>query len=194
MSPGALAAQIHYRREAFDDRRTMAKSHTYRRFRGPRLALSAQERRAMGDRVMACRWAGGLTLAAVAGELGVCVNSIVQWEHGSIPRDDMRVRLAAFYRVEEAALFAEYEDALRAMSTGAPAQVESQPEEAAGRLSWWSDQVLPLRPSAHEYRAAAAMLREEARRLDEWAKRVQERPESSFTARREVRRAADVVA
>jgi len=57
----------------------------------------------------AAREVGGYSLPQVSKKLGVTSNSVVQWERGSIPNDELRPAIAALYGVDEQILFHEYE-------------------------------------------------------------------------------------
>jgi transcriptional regulator with XRE-family HTH domain len=62
----------------------------------------------------AARELGGLSLPKVAQAVQVSTNAVVQWEHGSLPSDDLRSAVAELYGVDEQTLFAEYEARLAA--------------------------------------------------------------------------------
>ena len=82
------------------------------------LRLNEGERLTLGPRLRAARDLAGMTLRGVAAELGVSVNSVVQWEHGTLPVEDNRAKLAALYGRDEDVLFAEVAarmDAARAL-------------------------------------------------------------------------------
>jgi transcriptional regulator with XRE-family HTH domain len=82
------------------------------------LRLTAVERERLAERLHAARQVAGKTIRGTAESLGVNVNSVIQWEHGSLPGPDNRAKLAALYGVDPAVLFAEYEarlDANRAL-------------------------------------------------------------------------------
>jgi transcriptional regulator with XRE-family HTH domain len=82
------------------------------------LRLNANERETLGPRLRAARHLANKTLRGVADELDVNVNSVVQWEHGTLPGEENRAKLAALYGVDEDVLFAELAarlDAARAL-------------------------------------------------------------------------------
>jgi transcriptional regulator with XRE-family HTH domain len=74
--------------------------------------LDDGDRRAMGDRLQAARFAAGLTLREVGAAVGVSIPAVRQWEQGALPADELRMALAVFYNTEPADLFAEYETKL----------------------------------------------------------------------------------
>jgi transcriptional regulator with XRE-family HTH domain len=76
--------------------------------------LNPAERKSQGERLAAARQVAGETIRSAAEAVGVNVNSVVQWEHGSLPTAENRAKLAALYGVAEATLFAEYEARLTA--------------------------------------------------------------------------------
>ncbi len=85
--------------------------------------LNPEERKTMGDRVRAARWAAGLTYLEAAAAVNRNVNSIIRYEHGGLPEAGTRDRLAALYGIEEPVLFAEYKlraAAVRVASRQAP--------------------------------------------------------------------------
>lgn len=69
--------------------------------------LDQFERSAMAERLKAARNVADKTIRGVAEEMGVNVNSVVQWERGSVPGPETRARLAALYGIAEDVLFAE---------------------------------------------------------------------------------------
>lgn len=73
-----------------------------------RYALNRQERVAMGDRLRAARFVTGLTELETAGAVKASRNSVIAWEHGSLPGEVYRLALAELYGVDERLLFAEY--------------------------------------------------------------------------------------
>jgi transcriptional regulator with XRE-family HTH domain len=80
--------------------------------------LTPDERVVLGDRLRLARHLAKLTVRAVASEFDVSTNTVNNWEHGGLPADELRPRIAALYGVEENVLFAEYEarvDAARAL-------------------------------------------------------------------------------
>lgn len=75
----------------------------------PQFKLSQRERGALGERLRAARYVAGLTIAEVAVRTNVSSNSVMSWEHGSVPQPKTRAELAAVYGVPEEVLFAEVE-------------------------------------------------------------------------------------
>ena len=78
------------------------------------LRLTRDERTAMGERLRAARDVSGLSLRQIADATGVSFTTVPEWEHGSLPRPDIRARLADLYDVDEDILFAEYESRVAA--------------------------------------------------------------------------------
>jgi transcriptional regulator with XRE-family HTH domain len=72
------------------------------------LRLTPVERERLAERLHAARQVAGKTIRGTAEALGVNVNSVIQWEHGSLPGPDNRAKLAVFYGIDEDILFAEY--------------------------------------------------------------------------------------
>jgi transcriptional regulator with XRE-family HTH domain len=71
--------------------------------------LSTAERRRMGDRLRAARYAADLPIRAVAVEVGMSYTAVAAWErNGYLPPEHARVTLARLYGLPEVALFAEY--------------------------------------------------------------------------------------
>jgi transcriptional regulator with XRE-family HTH domain len=105
------------------------------RFDGRRFPLNKDERAAMGERVQAGRHVAGLTLKAVAEQVGVNVHSVVQWEHGAVPRDEMRAALSVLFEVDRSLLFAEYESKLSAISARWSAGTAQQVRTVTGLQS-----------------------------------------------------------
>lgn len=80
--------------------------------------LNQAERKTQGRRLQAARQLAQKTIRGAAEELGVNANSIVQWEHGTLPTPENRAKLAELYGLDETLLFAELEarlDAARAL-------------------------------------------------------------------------------
>jgi transcriptional regulator with XRE-family HTH domain len=71
--------------------------------------LTGEERAQMANRLRAARFQAGLTMREVATKLAANINSVTQWEQGTLPQAETRARLAALYGVAETTLFAEYE-------------------------------------------------------------------------------------
>ena len=69
--------------------------------------LNEQERERLGQRLWAARYLAHLPRAEVAHNLGVNVNTVLQWERGSVPTPERRAALADLYATPERTLFAE---------------------------------------------------------------------------------------
>lgn len=69
--------------------------------------LEKTERSTMAERLRAARYVAGLTARAVADACDVNINSVIGWEHGSLPTAENRRKLAELYGVYESVLFAE---------------------------------------------------------------------------------------
>ena len=78
----------------------------------PRVPLTPDQRRKMGDRLQAARFRKRISLREVAGELGVVVHTVHMWEKGSIPIPESRADLADLLGVPEAKIWREYLTAL----------------------------------------------------------------------------------
>jgi transcriptional regulator with XRE-family HTH domain len=69
--------------------------------------LNREERTLLGQRLRTARELARFTMRGVAESMGVNVNSVVQWERGSVPTSDRRAALAVLYGIPEDQLFAE---------------------------------------------------------------------------------------
>jgi transcriptional regulator with XRE-family HTH domain len=84
------------------------------------IRLTRDERASQGDRLKAARDVAGLTMRGVAYKLGVSVNAVTEYEHGSTPPAERRAILADLYGIDEEVLFCEWHarmDAARALLT-----------------------------------------------------------------------------
>jgi transcriptional regulator with XRE-family HTH domain len=77
--------------------------------------LNPAERAAMGEQLHAARWEANLSIRSLAAAVGVSSNAVAKWEHGSLPGDATRRRLAGLFGVPEIDLFAKYEARMAAL-------------------------------------------------------------------------------